>query len=195
MSLAANFAQLGMRVLLIDGDLRKATLHETLGVDNGVGLTNVLTGAQDASDVVHENVIDGITFMGSGPLPPNPAELIASPQFASMLATASEKFDIVIIDGPPVMGLADAPLLGSLVDGALFVINSSATRQRVVRAAVRRLHFSQTRVLGVLLNKFDSRKVGHSYGYGYGYGDGGANYYGYGSRDTNEEAGPRLTES
>ena len=154
-SLAANFAQLGMRVLLIDADLRKACLHKTLGVDNGVGLTNVLTGTQDPSDVVHENVIKGISFMGSGPLPPNPAELIASPQFASMLATASEKFDIVVIDGPPVMGLADAPLLGSLVDGALLVVDSSATRQRVVRAAVRRLHFSQTRILGVLLNKFD----------------------------------------
>ncbi len=170
--LAVTFTQLGMQVLLIDADLRKASLHGVFAVDNGAGLSNVLTGAQDAAQVVHEKVINGLTLMTSGPLPPNPAELIAGPQFASLLATAREKFDLVIIDGPPVMGLADAPLLGSLVDGTLVVVDSSATRRRVVRAALRRLHFSRTRTLGVLLNKFDSKKAGHSYGYGYGYGYG-----------------------
>ena len=169
--LAVTFTQLGMQVLLIDADLRKASLQNVFAVDNGAGLTNVLTGAQDAAQVVHQNVINGLTLMTSGPLPPNPAELIAGPQFASLLATAREKFDLVIIDGPPVMGLADAPLLASLVDGTLVVVDSSATRRRVVRAALRRLHFSRTRLLGVVLNKFNAKKVGHSYGYGYGYGD------------------------
>ena len=191
-SLAVNFTQLGMQVLLIDADLRKATLHKIFAVDNAVGLSNVLTGAQDASQVVHQNVIEGITLMPSGPLPPNPAELIAGPQFASLLATAREKFDIVIIDGPPVMGLADAPLLGSLVDGTLVVVDSSATRRRVVRAAVRRLNFSRTRILGVLFNKFDSKKAGHTYGYGYG---GTAYHDTYGSRDTEGKAVPSVKES
>lgn len=189
--IAANFAQLGMRILLIDADMRKPSLHKTLGVDNYVGLANVLTGSQDASHVVMENLIDGVTFMASGPAPPNPAELLAGPRFGSLLAMASEKFDIVVIDGPPVMGIADAPLLGSLVDGALIVVDSIRTRRRVVRAAVKRLYFARTRVIGGLLNKFDAKRVGHSYGYGYGYG---TEYYAYGSRDAKQEAVPSLTE-
>ncbi|MBG0809349.1 polysaccharide biosynthesis tyrosine autokinase [Methylosinus sp. H3A] len=185
--IAANFAQLGMQVLLIDADMRKPSLHEILAVDNNVGLTNVLTGAMDASAAVYENRIFGVTFMASGPVPPNPAELLAGPRFGSLLAMAREKFDIVVIDGPPVVGLADAPLLGSLVDGAIFVVDAMRTRRRVVRAAVKRLDFARTRLLGGLLNKFDAKNVGHSYGYAYGdaYGQGhayGNEYFGYGAK-------------
>lgn len=191
--IAVNFAQLGMRVLLIDADLRRPSLHRMLEVDNSAGLANVLTGSQDASEVVRENLIDGVTFMASGPVPPNPAELLASPRLGSLLAVAREKFDIVIIDGPPVVGLADAPLLGSMVDGALFVVDSIHTRRRVVRAAIKRLYFARTHVLGGLLNKFDAKNVGHSYGFAYGYGY-GTEHYGYGSRDSKEGAVPTLTE-
>lgn len=193
--LATNFAQLGMRVLLIDGDLRRASLHKALQVDNSVGLSNVLTGLRDASSVAHENAMEGVTFMASGPIPPNPAELLAGPQMASMLSVAAEKFDIVIIDGPPIMGLADAPLIGSLVDGALLVVDASRTRRRMVAASLKRLYFSRTQVVGVLLNKFDSRKTGQSYGYGYGYGYGDLSYYDYGVREGDEKSALSRTES
>jgi len=181
MCLSAILAQLGLRVLLVDADLRKASLHKALDLDNSVGLTSVLTGQKTPAEVVHADVVKGVTLMSSGPLPPNPAELLAGPRFASMLAEASANFDIVVIDGPPVVGLADAPVLGSLADGALLVVDSSRTRRRVVQAAVKRLQFAHTHLLGALLNKFDATKAHHSYGYGYGYGYGGSDYHSYGA--------------
>jgi capsular exopolysaccharide synthesis family protein len=176
--IASNFAQLGMRVLLIDGDLRRPSLHKILGLDNSVGLSNVLVGSADAEDVAIENCLNGATVLPTGPLPPNPAELLAGPRMGSLLATARENFDIVIVDGPPVVGLADAPLIGNLVDAAIIVIGSAHTRKRVVRAAMKRLCFSRTRLVGAVMNRFDAKSAGHSYGYGYG--DGHADYYGYG---------------
>ncbi|MDE2579462.1 MAG: polysaccharide biosynthesis tyrosine autokinase [Hyphomicrobiales bacterium] len=190
--LAANFGQLGMRVLLIDADLRKASLHKTLGLSNNIGLSNVLTGTLETSKSVRENVLNGVTFMASGPIPPNPAELLAGPQMSSMLAVAREIFDIVIIDGPPTMGLADAPLLGNLADGALIVVDAGHTRRRTVAAAVKRLYFARTHMVGVLLNKFDARKAGQTYGYGYGYG--GLDYFDYGSK-LHSEKKPSIAKS
>jgi len=191
--LAANFAQLGMRVLLIDADLRKASLHRALGVGNDAGLSNVLTGEMRPEDAARTDLIPGVTFMSSGPLPRNPAELLAGPRFASLLATASANFDLVVIDGPPVVGLADAPLLASLVDGSLLVVDSSRTRRRVVQAAIKRLQFARANLVGVLLNKYDPAKANHSYGYGYGhahaYGD---DYYTYAGR--NEKEPPALQD-
>lgn len=180
LSLARQFAQLGQRVLLVDADLRNPSLHHVLSLDNSVGLSNYLAGAIEPEEGVQTLKDPDIDLIASGPLPPNPAELLAGPRLSALLAAAEEIYDIVIIDGPPVMGLADAPLLSSLVSGTLVVIEAGETRKGIVRAAMKRLHFARARVLGVLLNKFDSRKAGYTYGYGYGYG--GADYYGYGAR-------------
>ena len=105
--------------------------------------------------------------MPSGPLPPNPAELLAGPKMMSLLSLASEKVDTVIVDCPPVMGLADAPLLTSMTSGTLLVISTSDTRRGVVKAALKRLHFARARMVGVVMNKCDVRA---RYGDGYGYG-------------------------
>ena len=184
--LAVNFAQLGMRVLLIDGDLRNPSMHTVLGVENNAGLTNYLAGANEAADLVKPSGTEGLTLLTSGPRPPNPAELLASPRFASLLTTAAETYDVVIVDGPPIMGLADAPIIASVVGGTLLVIEAGATRRAIVQDALKRLNFARARVLGALLNKFDARKAGHTYGYGgygYKYGNGGGagtpDYYSY----------------
>jgi polysaccharide biosynthesis transport protein len=184
LALAMNFAQLGMKVLLIDADLRNPSQHRNLKRSNEKGLANYLAGADLSGSVFQETDIDGLFFMPTGPLPPNPAELLAGPRMMSLLSTASEKVDTVIIDSPPVMGLADAPLLASMSSGTLLVIATADTRRGVVKAALKRLHFARARMLGAVMNKCDFR-TNYGYGYGYGYGSGHAalEYYGYGQQN------------
>ena len=187
-SLALNFAQLGMRVLLIDADMRNPSMHKNLSLDNSAGLSNYLAGA-DVAGLFKTCAMKGVVVMTTGPLPPNPAELLAGPRFGVLLNKASSMFDIVIIDGPPIMGLADAPILGSVCEGTILVVESGGTRRAIVRDALKRLQFSRSRVIGALLNKYDARKHGASYGYGYGasysynysYG-GGADKFIYGEK-------------
>ena len=102
----------------------------------------------------------------------------------SFLSAASEKFDTVIIDSPPIMGLADAPLLASMASGTLLVIATADTRRGVVKAALKRLHFARARMVGAVMNKCDFRKnYAYGYGYGYGYGNAALEYYGYGQKN------------
>jgi capsular exopolysaccharide synthesis family protein len=186
-ALAINFAQLGMKVLLIDADLRNPSQHRNLNRSNGAGLANYLAGGAMSESIFQKTDIDGLYFMPSGPLPPNPAELLSGPKMMSLLSLASEKVDTVIIDSPPVMGLADAPLLASMALGTLLVI-ASDTRRGLSKAALKRLHFARARMVGAVMNKCSFRS---SYGYGYGYGY-GANYaaleyYGYGQNNAPAE--------
>lgn len=166
--LALKFSQLGMKVLLIDADLRNASMHRIFGQSNTAGLSNFLSGA-DETELVKSTDIPGVTIMTSGPLPPNPAELLAGLRFVNLLALATENFDIVIIDGPPIMGLADAPIISRAVAGTLLVIEAGGPRRAIVRDALKRLEFARARVIGVLLNKFDVSKTGFAYNYHYQY--------------------------
>jgi capsular exopolysaccharide synthesis family protein len=184
LALAINFAQLGMKVLLIDADLRNPSQHHNLQRSNDVGLANYLAGGAMPESIFQKTDVDGLYFMSSGPLPPNPAELLAGPKMLSLLSIAGEKVDAVIIDSPPILGLADAPLLASIAAGTLLVIATDHTRRGVVKSALKRLHFARARVVGALMNKCDFRSnYGYS-GYGYGYGSDYAalEYYGYGQK-------------
>lgn len=178
-TLARNFAQLGMRVLLIDADLRKPSLHRYLAIDESVGLTNFLAGTMMPPQAFQKTEVPGLTVMTSGPLPPDPAELLAGPKMLSLLTIAAQKYDMVIIDGPPVAGLADAPLLASLAVGTLLIIDANGTRQGAAKAALKRLDFARAQMVGAVINKLDLTTSGYSYGYGYGYGD--ESYYGRGA--------------
>ena len=191
-TLARNFADLGMNVLLIDADLRKPTLHETQELDNQSGLTNCLTGAALPPDVFQKTDMEGLTFMASGPLPPNPAELLAGPRMLSLLTIAAEQYDLVVVDGPPVAGLADAPLLASMAIGTLFVIDAVGTRRGLAKAALKRLHFARAQMVGAVINKVDISAKSYGYGYGYGYGDGYgyAGYYGEEPKKLEKPASP-----
>jgi len=185
LALAVNFAQLGMKVLLIDADLRNPSQHRNLVRSNGAGLSNFLAGAVMPESIFQKTDFEGLYFMPSGPLPPNPAELLAGPKMLSLLSTAGEKVDVVIIDSPPILGLADAPLLASIASGTLLVIATATTRRGVVKAALKRLHFARGRMLGALMNKCDLRSnYGYgSYGYGYGANAQALEYYGYGQKN------------
>src|SRR5215510_15324675 len=116
-----------------------------------------------AESVFQKTDVEGLYFMPSGPLPPNPAELLAGPRMMSLLSTASEKVDTVIIDSPPVMGLADAPLLASMSSGTLLVVATADTRRGVIKGALKRLQFARARMIGTVMNKCDFRR---NYAYG-----------------------------
>jgi polysaccharide biosynthesis transport protein len=178
-ALALNFAQLGMKVLLLDADLRNPSAHRLLGREGESGLTNLLVGAASAEDILQATDVSGLMFMAAGPVPPNPAELLAGQNMARLLSTASENFDIVIVDAPPVLGLADAPLLASIAAGTLLVLGAGETRRGVVKAALKRLHFARAQVVGVCLNKFDMRAASYAY---HSYGYGALEYYGSGAK-------------
>jgi polysaccharide biosynthesis transport protein len=176
-SLARSLAHIGLEVLLIDGDLRNASIHRRLLVSNELGLSNFLSGSKRPEDVVQASDTEGLVLMTAGPLPPNPAELLNGPRLKSLLMLAAESFDIVLIDGPPIMGLADAPLISSNVQSTMLVVAANETRRSVVKVALRRIQVARANVIGALLNKFDSKATG--YGYGYGYGD--YEYHTYGN--------------
>lgn len=186
MAIAQNFARLGLRVLLIDGDLRNPSLHRAMEVEQNVGLSNFLTGALPLSRVVQATPTPGLSFVPCGPLPPNPAELLAGSQVKVLLKEAANYFDIVVIDGPPIMGLADAPILAASAAGTLLVVEAGGTGRNLLRGAMRRLNVGAPRILGVLLTKFDARKASYGYGYGYGY----SYEYEYGSKPQLKHEGP-----
>lgn len=167
LALAKNFAQLSLKVLLIDADLRKPSLHEVLGCDNRSGLSNYLVGETEGRKLFRSTAIPGLIFMPSGPLPPNPAELLSGNRLLTLLTHAYEMFDLVIFDGPPIVALADALLLASVAVGTLIIVRACETPKKVVKRAMNRLHFARARIIGAMLNGFDARKVGFEYGYGH----------------------------
>lgn len=167
-ALAQSLASIGLQVLLIDGDLRNASVHKRMRCSNEVGLSNYLSGSKQPEEVVQSTPTTGLVLISSGPLPPNPAELLNGPRLQSLLALASQSFDFILIDGPPIMGLADAPILSSTVQATMLVVAANETRRSVVKVALKRLQLARAVVIGALLNKFDAKQTGYGYGYGYG---------------------------
>lgn len=184
LALARNFARLGKRVLLVEGDLRNPSLHRTLGLKAAAtGLSGLLSGSDALTSVIQPSGEDGLQVILAGPLPPNPAELLSSSKLVSMLTVAIERFDQVVIDGPPVLGLADAPILSNSVDGTVLLVDAGHTKIRTAQIALKRLMAARARVVGALLSRYDAQKSAYGYGYGYNYD------YGRGGRDGT----PKLT--
>ena len=177
LALAQNFARLGNNVLLIDADLRKPAF--VTGADPTDGLSKLLTNHDPLGEHVLKTEHDNLWLLPCGPLPPNPAELLASPRLKALLNEAANQFDMVIVDGPPVLGLADAPLLGAVCRGTLMVIESGKTRTKAAVDAVNRLKASGSHIVGAVLTKFKHQ----SHGYGYGYSYEPYKYGGIGSRE------------
>jgi capsular exopolysaccharide synthesis family protein len=169
MALARYVARLGFRVLLVDADLRNPSLHRVMNVPAQVGLTNLLTGAADLAEVVQTTAYPDLFLLTCGPLPPNPAELLAGQRLPVLIAEAVALFDLVIFDGPPTMALADAPTIGSKVEATLVVVEANKTTRPQVRAAMRRLDMAGAHVLGVVLTRYRASRSEDDYGYGYSY--------------------------
>lgn len=170
---ALNLSRVGRRVLLVDGDLRNPSMHRVLEIENSQGMSNFLAGASELTGVVRKTPYATLDFIPCGPLPPNPAELWGGVRLQALLDQAFAVYDHVVIDGPPVLGFADAPVLSSSVEGTLFVLESRNTGRRQARGALRRLAMGRGRVLGAVLTKFQAHRTrheGYDYAYDYTYG-------------------------
>jgi polysaccharide biosynthesis transport protein len=170
---ALNLARIGKRVVLIDGDLRNPSMHRIVGVENNAGMSNLLSSSATLAAVVQATSEPNLGIVTSGPLPPNPAELWGSDRLRAILADMQDEVDHVVIDGPPVLGFADAPLLASAVGGTIFVLESRGTRRAQARGALRRLTMGTGRLLGGVLTKFNTKTTqygGYDYAYDYNYG-------------------------
>ncbi|HEX8839153.1 MAG TPA: polysaccharide biosynthesis tyrosine autokinase, partial [Sphingomicrobium sp.] len=170
LAIAQNFARRGRRVLLIDSDLRKPAFK---AATDRVGLSKLLTTDDQLQGHVLETQHENLWLLPSGPLPPNPADLLSTGRIRKIISDAKEAFDLVIVDGPPSLGLADAPLLAAATGVTLFVVEAGKTRTRAAVEALNRLEATSTRVVGAALTKSEERAGGYgNYGYGYGYGYG-----------------------
>lgn len=172
-AIALTLARVGKRVLLVDGDLRNPSMHRVVGTDNDTGMSNLLSGSATIEQLVKATGIDNLHFIPCGPLPPNPAELWGGDRVGRVLDHAIALYDHVVIDGPPVLGFADAPLLAAQVRGTIFVLEARGTRRAQARGALRRLLVGRGHLLGAVLTKFNVKATqygGYDYAYDYHYG-------------------------
>ena len=169
-ALAENFARLGKRTVLIDSDMRNPSIHRVLNLSNATGLSNALAGSDELMSHLQTSEETGLQVMTAGPLPPNPAELLANTRLADIVAILLEQFDHVVLDGPPVLGLADSPLVAHSVEATVFVVAANETRAKAAQIAIARLRDAHAHVIGAVLTKFNSQQVGYDYGYSYDYG-------------------------
>lgn len=180
--LAVDFAALGLRVAIVDCDLRKPSMHRHFHTDHAVGLTSILANVDyrhNLQDVLKPTRYPNLTFISAGPNPPNPADLLSSERMALFLSACRKHFDVVILDAPPVIGLADAPILSRLADGTLLVVSSQKVSPDAARSALRRLKISGGVILGAAMTKFSTQRFDYNYSYSYmNYG-----YYSYGGDD------------
>ena len=174
--LARGFARMGRRVLLVDVDLRRPTLHRQFELENGTGLSSLLTQQVKLDQVIRNAGQENLDVVTSGPVPPSPTELIASEQMAELVDAMTTRYDVVIFDSPPILGLADAPLMSALVDGVVFIVESGRGRHGSLKASLRRLRTMGPLMLGAVLTMFDAAKAGHRYSEYSGY-----DYYRYGA--------------
>ncbi|WP_071393398.1 CpsD/CapB family tyrosine-protein kinase [Bacillus tuaregi] len=163
-NLAIVFAQQGKKTLLIDADMRKPTVHYKFNIDNSKGLTNVLTNRNDLEDCLQESLIDNLSILTTGPIPPNPAELLSSKVMDDLIAKALEEFDMILIDTPPVLAVTDAQILANRCDGTILVIKSGETEVDAAVKAKELLVAANGKLLGTVLNQ---KKVNESHYYYY----------------------------
>jgi len=168
-NLAIALALGGEKVLLVDADLRRPNLHKTLGVENTVGLSHLLTGQSTPREAIRESGTADLWVMTAGQVPPNPSELLASDRMKALLGPSSAWFDWVIVDTPPVLAVTDAVILAPLAAGVAFVIRSEMTPRRHVRRALETLMTGGPKLHGIVLNGVDLERNKYYYSRYYGY--------------------------
>ncbi len=165
-NLAVVYAQQGLKTLLVDGDMRKPTVHYTFRLDNLMGLSNALVDNLPFEEVAEACDVDNLDVMTSGPVPPNPSELLASKRFKQGLSHASEVYDMIIVDTPPLLAVTDAQILANLLDGVIIVTRSHQTEVDQLKESVELIKKVQGNLLGTVLNDVEKTAKEDYYYYG-----------------------------
>lgn len=170
-NLAISIASTGSKVLLIDADLRRPRVHKLFFLENYKGLSSLLAGDLKMDDVANETPVENLYVITSGPIPPNPAEILGSAKMNQFIEKASSVYDMIIFDSPPVNTVADASILSSIADGVILVVEAGVTAREAAILAKEQLEKINARILGVVLNKAKQSSEGYYYYYYY-YGEG-----------------------
>ncbi|MBY0097332.1 CpsD/CapB family tyrosine-protein kinase [Mesobacillus maritimus] len=165
-NLAVTFAQQEKKVLIVDGDLRKPTMHYTLNQTNTFGLTTVLAGQIPLEEAVNPTDVFNLSVLTSGPIPPNPAELMGSKSMERFLKAAKERYDIIIFDTPPILAVTDAQVLANSCDGTVLVVYSGKTEMEEAAKAKELLSATKGKLLGAVLNHKKLENSDYYYYYG-----------------------------
>jgi capsular exopolysaccharide synthesis family protein len=173
-ALAQSLTRAKRKVVLVDGDLRSPSIHSAFGIANEEGVSNFLAGADNLETALRETGHPGLWIMPAGPQPPNAADLLTGNRLPELVDYLQQRFDHVIVDSPPMIGLADAPLVASAVESVVYAVEARSIQAGTVRIALNRLKNARVQVLGAVLTKFEAKRgmlgYGYEYGYGYSYG-------------------------
>ena len=165
-NLAITMADSGKRVILVDCDLRKPSIHKKIGVTNALGLTNILAQGMKKEECMINTAVDNLFIITSGPIPPNPAELIGTKKMRDFIEELKGEFDLVLIDAPPVLAVTDAQILSTIVDGVIFVASYGEAQKNAVVDAKQLIDKVGGKVLGIVFNKVPGA-IGGYYGKSY----------------------------
>lgn len=180
-ALAEIIARLGRSVVIVDADMRNPTAHTFYEVSNREGLSNYLSGQLELADLVVPGGEGRVSVLPAGPTPPSTLELLSSDRMKQIAAQLGKRFDHVLVDGPPILGLADAPLISRVVDGVVLAIEANNIKIRRIKDAIGRLESARAHIFGAILTKVSRRNPAYGYGYGYGYGGGQNDPFRYGT--------------
>lgn len=170
LAVARSLSRSGAKVILIDADMRNPSACGLLGLEEAHGLTNYLSGQDALESLIRETGVENLALIGAGPQPPNAAELLSGSRLTQLIKHLSGQYDHVVVDAPPVLGLADAPLLGSAVESIILVVQANRHKMRAISNALKRLQTPNAHVIGAIVTKVDTKDAAYGYGYGYGYG-------------------------
>jgi capsular exopolysaccharide synthesis family protein len=168
-NLAVAMAMGGKRVLLVDGDMRRPSVHRLMKMPRTYGLTTILTGGSDLEATIMPTEIDNLFCLPSGPTPPNPAEILNSQPSRELFKKLAEMYDVVLLDCPPSIGLSDVQVVATIADGVLLVVSMNETLKPHLYIAIRTLSQVGAPLIGLVLNKMDLTRRGYGYGYYYYY--------------------------
>jgi len=169
-NLAITYAQEGKKVLLIDADLRKPSLHHVFHQTNRVGLTSLLLNQHLLTEVIRDTSVENLSMITSGPIPPNPSEILGSQRMQVLLEELKDMYDIILFDTPPVLAVADSLIVSSFCNGVILVIHAGKVKKELVKKAKANLDHVKARILGVVLNNNDRSNTAEGQYYYY-YGD------------------------